>query len=153
MSMSKRNQWTPSQDKYLIALVKDTDSNWAEIATEINLKFAKVKRTGKMCRERWHNYLDPDITTKKTTPTEEVRIFELYKKYGNKWVEIAKRLRGRTENWVKNLFYATLRRYVRNINKLKSVHPDIDWLKDRDVTDKILAELFLVDDIEFEDFQ
>ena len=80
-------------------------------------------------------------------------IFDLYKKHGNKWVEIAKQIPGRTENWVKNLYYATLRRYVRNINKFKGVQVDIDCLEDKEITEKMLAELFLVDDINFKEFQ
>jgi hypothetical protein len=152
-ALTKRNQWTPAQDNYLESLIEDSDGNWAAIAKKFNAKFTKIKRTGKMWRERWHNYLNPDITTKKITPSEEVRIFQLYKRFGNKWVEIAKNLKGRTENWVKNLYYATLRRYVRNINKFKTVQQDIDWLKDQDITEKMLAELFLVEDINFEDFQ
>lgn len=106
-----------------------------------------------MCRERWHNYLDPEITTQKITPNEELKIFELYKTYGNKWVEIAKNLPGRTENWVKNLYYATLRRYVRNINKLKSVHPEIEQLDYVEVNEKVLGELLLLDNVDFKAFQ
>lgn len=149
----KRMQWTKAQDKLLTSLVEGEETNWAEIAKQINSKFPKVERTGKMCRERWHNYLDPEITTKKITPDEEIKIFDLYKQYGNKWVEIAKNLPGRTENWVKNLYYATLRRYVRNINKFKSVQPDIKPLQNREINEKMLAELFLVEDINFCDFQ
>lgn len=46
-----------------------------------------------------------------------------------------------------------MRRYVRNINKFKTVQTEIDILKDREITEKMLAELFLVDDINFKDFQ
>lgn len=106
-----------------------------------------------MCRERWHNYLNPEITTQKITPNEELKIFELYKTYGNKWVEIAKNLPGRTENWVKNLYYATLRRYVRNITKLKAVHPEINQLDYIEVNEKILGELLLLDNVDFKVFQ
>ena len=60
---------------------------------------------------------------------------------------------GRTENWVKNLYFATLRRYVRNINKFKSVQTEIKWLEDQIINEKFLSELFLIDDINFQDFQ
>lgn len=119
----------------------------------INQKFPNVDRTGKMCRERWYNYLSPDIKQEKITPDEEVQIFDLYKKHGNRWVEIAKELPGRTENWVKNLYYATLRRYVRNINKFKSVQQEITILNDIDINEKMLAELFLIEHIDFKLFQ
>lgn len=82
-----------------------------------------------------------------------MQIFNLYKTYGNKWVEIAKHLNGRTENWVKNLYYATLRRYVRNINKLKEVQDDMKYLRDIDVNEKMLGELLLLDHVDFKVFQ
>lgn len=98
--------------------------------------------------------INPEINTKKITPEEEIKIFNLYKQFGNKWVEIAKKLPGRTENWVKNLYYATLRRYVRNINKFKEIQTEIPHLKDVDINEKMLAELFLqADEIDFADFQ
>jgi hypothetical protein len=127
--------------------------NWTEVAQMINQKFPNVDRTGKMCRERWYNYLSPDIKQEKISPDEEVQIFDLYKKHGNRWVEIAKELPGRTENWVKNLYYATLRRYVRNINKFKSVQQEITILNDIDINEKMLAELFLIEHIDFKLFQ
>jgi myb proto-oncogene protein len=130
---NKRMQWTKAQDKFLVSVVKNPDSNWSEVAHLVNDKFRHFDRTGKMCRERWYNYLSPDIKTEKITTEEEVQIFDLYKKYGNKWVEIAKELPGRTENWVKNLYYATLRRYVRNINKFKGVQQEIKLLDGIDI--------------------
>jgi len=70
----------------------------------------------------------------------------------NGW-RLQNNLSGRTENWVKNLYYATLRRYVRNINKFKTVQPEMDWLKGIDVSEKMLAELFLIEHIDFKIFQ
>lgn len=151
--MNARKQWTAAQDKFLTSLVSSNDVNWPEIASQVNNEFSNLDRTGKMCRERWYNYLNPDIKQNKITPAEEVQIFDLYKQYGNKWVEIAKNLPGRTENWVKNLYYATLRRYVRNINKFKTVQKEMEWLEGIEVNEKMLAELFLIEHIDFRKFQ
>lgn len=60
-------------------MVNGADSNWTDISRKINKEFSDVHRTGKQCRERWHNYLDPDIKTAKITAEEEVAIFNLYK--------------------------------------------------------------------------
>ena len=62
-------------------------------------------------------------------------------------------LPGRTENWVKNLYYATLRRFVRNINKFKNVHPEVKVLETLIINEKTLSDLFLSSDVNFEDFQ
>ena len=154
--MSKgRTQWTKPQDRYLSSLVEGKESiNWAEIAREINRKFQDFERSGKQWRDRWNNYCNPSIAwSMKITQQEEARIFSLYKEHGNKWVEISKQLPGRTENWVKNLYYATLRRFARNINKFKSVHPEIKSIETLVVNEKMLSDLFLTNDVKFEDFQ
>lgn len=67
-------------------------------------------RSGKQCRERWLNNLNPDIKKSNWTDDEDELIFALYKKYGSAWSKIAKHFEGRTENSIKNRFYSTIRR-------------------------------------------
>jgi myb proto-oncogene protein len=52
-------------------------------------------RSGKQCRERWHNHLDPAINKDYWAEKEENVLFAKHIEYGNKWSEIAKFLPGR----------------------------------------------------------
>ncbi|KAK7243692.1 hypothetical protein RIF29_38502 [Crotalaria pallida] len=102
-----KSQWTPDEDKVLLQLVRlFGPKKWSHVAT-----FLKG-RNGKQCRERWHNHLRPNIKKDSWTEEEDKMLIEAHKEVGNKWVEIARRLPGRTENTVKNHWNAVKRRQI-----------------------------------------
>jgi hypothetical protein len=74
-------------------------------------------RTSKQCKERWINYLRPDISFNKWSKKEEILVFKYLRVYGNHWSKIAEKLKGRTENSVKNYFYSTIRKNIRKVKK------------------------------------
>jgi hypothetical protein len=61
-------------------------------------------RIGKQCRERWFNHLDPAIRKGDWMNEEDIVLFQAQKHFGNRWCEISKVLKGRTENAVKNRY-------------------------------------------------
>ena len=67
-------------------------------------------RTGKQCRERYMNHLDPQLNDGVWTKEEDEIIIEAQKEHGNSWTMISTLLNGRTANSIKNRWYSTLRR-------------------------------------------
>ncbi|EFJ42872.1 transcription factor Myb7, partial [Volvox carteri f. nagariensis] len=98
--------WTNVEDQILKRLVDEFgEGNWSVIARHLNSalgKPAESGRIGKQCRERYNHHLRPDIKKDAWTEEEEALLVSAHLKFGNRWSDIAKVIKGRTENAVKN---------------------------------------------------
>lgn len=103
---------------------------WSSVSKAMEINFKIFGRTGKQCRERWHNQLDPNIKNTEWTQQEELVLFDCHNKFGNRWARICQQLEGRTDNCVKNHFYSTLRKAFRRLNKLAAENKQKQGIKE-----------------------
>ncbi|CAD8117984.1 unnamed protein product [Paramecium sonneborni] len=124
--------WTEEQDLFLFDLIKKSreegkQNKWCRLANLINIQFKESPRTGKQCRERWNNHLNPDINRHPWNLEEDIELLEIVKKHQRKWAFISKNLKiKRSENAVKNRFNCLLKK-----NHCTSITTLINTLKNR----------------------
>ena len=113
----ERAVWNGDHDHYLTNLVVAYGSqNWTAIAEDMDAHFPDYHKSGKQCRERWYNKLDPNIKHAPWTRQEEAALILYHMKLKNRWADIACKFSGRNNNTVKNRFYSIFRK-IKNKTK------------------------------------
>jgi Myb-like DNA-binding domain len=85
---------------------------WPKIAESI------PGRSGKQCRERFKDHLDPNLRQAEWSQTEDAMIFRLYSVEGSKWSRMTKFLPGRTDNNIKNRFHHLRKRFEKRVQSI-----------------------------------
>lgn len=110
-----KGPWSREEDQLIISLVEKFGKNWSLISRLV------PTRNGKQIRDRFINYLDPEINKEKFAEEEDEKIIKSYLINGTKWSVIAKEFEGRTGDMIKNRFYSCLRKKVHGYEAKKIV--------------------------------
>lgn len=93
----QRSRFTKDEDEKLKQLVSfKSPPNWNDIAKQMN------NRTPRQCRERYANYLRPNLINGPWTKEEDNLLFDLYEKYGPRWSLISQSFKSRSSVNIKN---------------------------------------------------
>ena len=91
-----KGSWSSNEDEIILKNTSAGVFDWNLIANQVQ------GRSAKQVRERFNNKLDPNLSSQPWTPEEDRHLSELQAEYGNSWKLIATKLKGRSENDIKN---------------------------------------------------
>ena len=106
---NRRGPWLHDEDETLLQLVcTQGPNNWVRISQHMQ------HRSPKQCRERYHQNLKPSLNHLPISAQEGELIEQMVNEMGKRWAEIARRLRNRSDNAVKNWWNGSMNRRKRN---------------------------------------
>ena len=100
-----RSKFSKQEDSLLVSVVNELGTrDWEAIASRI------PNRNARQCRERYTNYLAPNLSHEPWTPEEDSLLEQKLKELGAKWVNISKYFKNRTDTMLKNRWLVLSRR-------------------------------------------
>ena len=137
--MSKRQKWNEAADCALSELVAQANGEleWAAIAKK--MRSMGFRKDRKQVSERWLNILNPNLDTSSLSDNDIVKLFDLHQRHQNQWRKIASYFPGKTDNLIKNKFFALTRKALRLASKLVDRPNSTQWVNS--LKPKVISDL------------
>jgi hypothetical protein len=124
-NVKRRQPFTQKEDGQLRAAVESHgDGDWHAVSQLL------PGRTPRQCKERWTNYLDPNINMRVWSQAEDLLLLQKHGELGSKWVQLAQFFANRTDGQVKNRFLQLQRRNKR-FARMQAVVVNDMWARGR----------------------
>ena len=131
----QRSRFSKEEDYLLKVLVSSqTQPKWSEIATHFQ------NRTARQCRERYNNYLRPELVNGPWTKEEDELLLELFEKHGPKWSLISQSFNSRSAVNVKNHHSSLINQSSLKRAKSTTNNFEIELLKESNKLNEIPAK-------------
>jgi hypothetical protein len=119
-----RQQFSREEDQIISDLVSQSGAcRWSRIAGQL------PGRTPRQCRERWVNYLSPEVRRSPLSSEEEDLLRNKVAEHGQVWARIASFFEGRTDVWLKHQYLKLMRRDIKTTTRglaLRAPTPNSD---------------------------
>jgi len=147
-SHGQRKLFSKEEDQKIVEMYFSTDSpRWDVISRYL------PGRSPRQCRDRFNNYLNPDLTNHGWNMDEDQKLSSLVRTIGFKWVQISQFFNGRSPNNVKNRWYKHLCPAISARKLKKSSRVKNSEMKKTDTTQNIVDAVFgKIDDSDLEGF-
>jgi hypothetical protein len=111
-------KFTPDEDELLSTLVTQYgDKDWCRIASLMGT------RNARQCRERYKNYLTPNLQVGGWAPAEDDLLQQKFAEYGAKWNKISKFFVNRSPNALRNRSMMLTRHLAKGGSPLSPIQP------------------------------
>ena len=96
LKSTRKQKFSAEEDEKLRSLVAQYGFDWKMISAVMK------NRSPRQCRDRWKNYVNPDVNSAPWTTEEDALLVEKFKEYGRQWAIIARYFKQRTDVHIKN---------------------------------------------------
>ncbi|CAD8106363.1 unnamed protein product [Paramecium sonneborni] len=112
----KSINWLQEEDDFIKNQMNQKNKHiWTQIAVSLYERNLQGNiRTPKQIRERWMNYLNPELNKEQWLLKEDLIILKNVINNGKKWSQISQQLNGRTENQVKNRYKSLIHKICKD---------------------------------------